>query len=69
MIGEALMKLMGWKEGHSRLSRLYKILHPIPVEGILFLMARSRKEYIRRNISQYLARLQYVEIEVNGKGP
>jgi tRNA nucleotidyltransferase (CCA-adding enzyme) len=67
MIGEALMKLMGWKEGRSRLSRLYKILHPIPVEGILFLMARSRKEYIRRNISQYLARLQYVEIEVNGK--
>ncbi|XXJ19678.1 CBS domain-containing protein [Desulfovibrio caledoniensis] len=67
MIGEALMKLMGWKEGRSRLSRLYRILHPIPVEGILFLMARSRKEYIRRNISQYLARLQYIQIEVNGK--
>lgn len=66
MIGDALMKLMGWREGKSKLSRLYSILHPIPVEGILFLMARSRKEHIRRNISQYLARLRYIEIEVSG---
>jgi len=67
MIGDALMKLMGWREGKSKLSRLYGILHPIPVEGVLFLMARSRKEHIRRNISQYLSRLRYVEIEVTGK--
>ncbi|BDQ32685.1 CBS domain-containing protein [Pseudodesulfovibrio portus] len=66
MIGDALMKLMGWREGRSKLSRLYSILHPIPVEGILFLMARSRKEHIRRNISQYLSRLRYLTIEVNG---
>ena len=66
MIGDALMKLMGWREGKSRLSTLYNILHPIPVEGVLFLMARSRKEHIRRNISQYLARLRYMKIDVSG---
>ena len=66
MIGDALMKLMGWREGKSRLSTLYNILHPIPIEGILFLMARSRKEHIRRNISQYLARLRYIKIDVSG---
>jgi len=66
MIGDALMKLMGWREGKSKLSRLYSILHPIPLEGVLFLMARSRKEHIRRNISQYLSRLRYIEIEVSG---
>jgi len=66
MIGEALMKLMGWKEGKSKLSKLYFILHPIPIEGVLFLMARSRKEYIRRNISQYLSGLRYTKIEVTG---
>ena len=66
MIGDALMKLMGWREGKSRLSTLYNILHPIPVEGVLFLMARSRKEHIRRNISQYLARLRYIKIDVSG---
>ena len=67
MIGDALMKLMGWKEGSSKLSRLYSILHPLPVEGVLFLMARSRKEHIRRNISQYLARLRYMKIDVTGR--
>lgn len=66
MIGDALMKLMGWREGKSRLSTLYSILHPMPVEGVLFLMARSRKEHIRRNISQYLARLRYIKIDVSG---
>ena len=66
MIGDALMKLMGWREGKSKLSRLYSILHPIPVEGILFLMARSRKEHIRRNISKYLAGLRYQSIDVSG---
>ena len=66
MIGDALMKLMGWREGKSRLSTLYNILHPIPVEGVLFLMARSRKEHIRRNISQYLARLRYMKVDVSG---
>ncbi|QJB57723.1 CBS domain-containing protein [Pseudodesulfovibrio sp. zrk46] len=66
MIGDALMKLMGWREGKSKLSKLFAILHPIPVEGVLFLMARSRKEHIRRNISQYLSRLRYMTIEIDG---
>ncbi|NDV19132.1 CBS domain-containing protein [Pseudodesulfovibrio sp. JC047] len=67
MIGDALMKLMSWREGSSKLSQLYTILHPLPVEGVLFLMARSQKEHIRRHISQYLARLRYIEIDVDGK--
>ena len=66
MIGDALMKLMGWREGKSRLSTLYNILHPIPVEGVLFLMARSRKEHIRRNISQYLTGLRYIKVDISG---
>jgi len=67
MIGDGLVKLMGWREGKSKLSQLYSILHHIPVEGVLFMMARSRKEHIRRNISQYLARLRYIKVDVTGK--
>jgi tRNA nucleotidyltransferase (CCA-adding enzyme) len=66
MIGDALMRLMSWREDKSRLSRLYAILQPIPLEGVLFLMARSRKEHIRRSISQYLTRLRDVTIDVSG---
>ncbi|ADU62563.1 Polynucleotide adenylyltransferase region [Pseudodesulfovibrio aespoeensis Aspo-2] len=66
MIGDALMRLMSWREDKSRLSRLSAILRPIPLEGVLFLMARSRKEHIRRGISQYLTRLRDVTIDVSG---
>ncbi|MUM78262.1 CBS domain-containing protein [Pseudodesulfovibrio sp. F-1] len=65
-IGEALMKLMSWREDRSRLSRLCAILRPIPLEGVLFLMARSKKEHIRRNISQYLNRLRDITSDVTG---
>jgi tRNA nucleotidyltransferase (CCA-adding enzyme) len=65
-IGEALMKLMSWREDRSKLSRLCAILRPIPLEGVLFLMARSRKEHIRRNISQYLTRLRDMTSDVSG---
>ncbi len=65
-IGDALMKLMNWREDRSRLSRLCAILRPIPLEGVLFLMARSRKEQIRRNISQYLTRLRDVTSDISG---
>lgn len=67
MIGSAFMTLMGWKEGKSALSELFAVLDPMPVEGILFLMAKSRKEYIRRNISQYLARLRNLETDISGQ--
>jgi len=66
-VGDALMRLMGWNEETAGLSGLYAILNPIPVEGVLFLMARSKKEHIRRNISQYLSRLQYIKIEITGR--
>ncbi|MDD3313657.1 MAG: polya polymerase, partial [Pseudodesulfovibrio sp.] len=66
-VGDALMRLMGWNEETAGLSGLYTILNPIPVEGVLFLMARSKKEYIRRNISQYLSRLRYIKIEITGR--
>ena len=65
-VGDALMRLMNWREGRTPLSRLYFILSPIPLEGVLFLMARSQKEHIRRNLSQHLARLRYETIEVTG---
>lgn len=66
MIGDALMRLMTWGKGPAKLSRLYAIVHPIPLEGVLFLMARSRKEHIRKSISQYLSWLRYETIEVTG---
>jgi tRNA nucleotidyltransferase (CCA-adding enzyme) len=67
MIGETLMRLMEWRETDSSISALCFLLEPLPLEGVLFLMAKSRKEEIRRHISQYLARLRFQTIEVGGE--
>lgn len=65
-LGEALAKLMVWQEGHSALSEIYFILQPLPVEAVLFLMARSRREAIRKNISLFLTRLRTQELLIDG---
>ncbi len=67
LIGAAFGKLMHWKEGESTLSQLCRILDPLPVEGVLFLMAKSKKENMRRKLSQYLARFRYESVDVTGE--
>lgn len=65
-LGEALARLMVWQEGQSALSEIYFILAPLPVEGVLFLMARSRREVIRKSISLYLTRMRTQELLIDG---
>lgn len=67
LIGAAFGKLMHWKDKESALSQLCRILDPLPVEGVLFLMAKSRKEAMRRKLSQYLARFRYETVDVTGE--
>jgi tRNA nucleotidyltransferase (CCA-adding enzyme) len=65
-LGEALARLMTWQEAQSSMSEIYFTLDPLPVEGVLFLMARSRREVMRKNISQYLTRLRTQELLMDG---
>ncbi len=65
-IAEALALLMKWREDLSPLSELYFALDPLSVEGVLFLMARSRREGLRRSISQYLNRPRTGELKIRG---
>jgi tRNA nucleotidyltransferase (CCA-adding enzyme) len=65
-LGEALAKLMTWQDGNSSLSDLYLVLDQLPLEGVLFLMARSRRDVMRKNISQYLTRLRSQEMLIDG---
>lgn len=65
-LGEALARLMTWQEGQSALSEIYFTLAPLPVEGVLFLMARSRREAIRKNISLFLTRMRSQQLFVDG---
>ncbi|MCM0754362.1 CBS domain-containing protein [Desulfovibrio aminophilus] len=66
-IGQVLGRLMAWKEDASPLSELYFCLDTLPLEGVLFLMARSRREEIRKHISQFLTNPASHAIEVTGR--
>lgn len=65
-IGSALGRLMGWNEAADPPSRLYFILDPLPVEAVLFLMAKSRREPIRKHISQFLANVRFKRLDISG---
>jgi len=65
-LGEALAKLMNWQEGVSTMSEIYFTLELLPVEGVLFLMARSRREELRKNISLYLTHLRAQPLQIAG---
>ncbi len=65
-LGEALARLMVWQDRQSPLSDIYFTLAPLPVEGVLFLMARSRREAIRKNISLFLTRMRTQELLIGG---
>jgi tRNA nucleotidyltransferase (CCA-adding enzyme) len=47
-------------------SAIYKTLSPVPLEGVLFIMARTKREMIKKYVSQYLTNLRLQTIDVNG---
>ncbi len=66
-IYQATPELMSWNAEHGSLSRLHAILSHQPVESLLFLMARSRTENVRKHISLYLTRLRQTKLDITGK--
>ncbi len=47
-------------------SELYRILKPYRIEILLYMMARTGKEDIKRAISLFISQLRYISPEVNG---
>lgn len=66
-IQDAVGHLFEWNQLSPKLSDLFFILSPLPLEGILYLMARSQKEEIRRHISIYLTQLKNQRIAISGR--
>ena len=66
-IQKARDSLFWWQKNQEAVSRIYFILHNLPLEGVLFLMASSRKEHTRKHISMYLSQLKDTKIDISGK--
>ncbi len=50
----------------SKQSFLYRLLQPIPIEGLLFMMSASGNTEVREKISHYFTRLRNVTISIDG---
>jgi tRNA nucleotidyltransferase (CCA-adding enzyme) len=66
-VADAVRQLHEWQGQNGKMSELYFILQPLPLECVLYLMARSRKEEIRRHISLFLTQLQNQKPAVSGR--
>jgi tRNA nucleotidyltransferase (CCA-adding enzyme) len=60
---------LGWMERRLPLknSRIYDRLSPMATELILYIMAISSKETIKRYISQYFTSLRFIQISITGR--
>ncbi|MGE4292285.1 MAG: CBS domain-containing protein [Desulfovibrio sp.] len=67
LVGKALGALINWHEDVSRPSDIYFVLEKLPLEGALFLMAKSRKDLIRKYISQYLTIWRFHSLDISGE--
>lgn len=65
-VAEAVRQLHEWQGQNGKMSELYFILQPLPLECVLYLMARSRKEEMRRYISLFLTQLKNQKLTVSG---
>jgi tRNA nucleotidyltransferase (CCA-adding enzyme) len=66
-IRKTIEDLFRWEQGKQTTSELYFILEPLALEGVLYLMARSRKESMRKHISLFLTQLRTQSIDISGK--
>ena len=56
-----------YKEADLPPSRVYDLLQPLDIEGILLMMAKARKDSAKRYISLYLTRLRDVRVTLTGE--
>lgn len=66
-LDETVYLLNQWQGRAGSMSELFFILKPLPLESVLYLMARSQKEVMRRNISLFLTQLRTQKVAVSGK--
>lgn len=60
------MQLAQWGRTNGSSAELYDILSPVPLEGLLYAMAKQRKQELKKAISRFLTTLQDVRVAISG---
>jgi tRNA nucleotidyltransferase (CCA-adding enzyme) len=56
-----------WQAKGGAVSELYNLLVGIPLDGVLFMMARTESEDMRKNLSHFITQWRYEKVDINGK--
>jgi len=64
--GNEVLYTMAQKKKHTNYE-IYKLLHPLPVEVSLYLMAKTNRQNTQKAFSLYFTKLQHAKIHLNGK--
>jgi tRNA nucleotidyltransferase (CCA-adding enzyme) len=66
-IRAAYPQVEAWQAGGGAVSELYNLLVDIPLDGILFMMARTESEDMRKNLSHFITQWRYEKLDISGK--
>ena len=56
-----------WQVKGGTVSALYNLLSGIALDGVLFMMARTKSEDMRKNLSHFITQWRYEKVDINGK--
>jgi tRNA nucleotidyltransferase (CCA-adding enzyme) len=56
-----------WQAEGGPVSTLYHLLVDIPLDGVLFMMARTESEDMRKNLSHFITQWRYEKLDISGK--
>jgi len=64
---EQILRRMAQTRRALKPSEIYRLLHAVPMEVLLYIMARSEREKSRMAVSLYITRLRAVKVAVTGR--
>ena len=67
LVKDISIKLYRWLRKKGKLSELYFILNPVPIEAMLFVMASHKVEDVKKYISFYIQNLKDQKLDISGK--
>lgn len=65
-IRDTVAKIFDWEYRRAKVSELYFLLRELPLDGLLFLMARNPRETVRKAISLFFTTLRDQKLDITG---
>ncbi|MDR0466067.1 MAG: CBS domain-containing protein [Deltaproteobacteria bacterium] len=56
-----------WQAKGGVVSELYNLLIDIPLDGLLFMMARTESEDMRKNLSRFITQWRFEKVDISGR--